>query len=45
MHHRKRVKVLYELIDFCSNGGSHKYISGNRFDAKWISNPDSYFVI
>ena len=39
------LKVLYELIDFCFNGRSHKYISVNKFDAKWVSKPYSYCVL
>ena len=41
----KPLKVLNNLIDFCFGGGSHKYISVNKFSAKWISKPDSYSVV
>ena len=43
--HSKLLRVLNELIDFCFDGGLHKYISVNKFVARWISVSDSYFVV
>ena len=43
--HWKLLKVLNELNDFCFDEEYNKYISVNEFGARWISKPDSYFVI
>ena len=43
--HSKLLRVLNELTDFCFDGGLYKYISVNKFGAKWISMPCSYFAV
>ena len=45
MSHRKLLKVLNELTDYCFDRESHKYISVNKFGARWISKQDSYSVV
>lgn len=37
--------MLYQLTDFYIHGDSHKYISINTIDVKWISKPDGYSVV
>ena len=43
--HSKQLNVLHNLANFCLDGDSYKYIGVNNFSAKWISKPDSYFVV
>ena len=40
--HKKLIKVLHSLIDFCFDGGDNKYIGINKYGAKWIQDPKKY---
>ena len=33
--HDKLLNVLFKLIDFCFNGGGHKYVTISKYGARW----------
>ena len=40
--HDKLLYVLNNLIDFCFDGGSSKFVALTRFGASWVDNPSNY---
>ena len=36
--HNKLLMILNSLIDFCFDGGQHKYITVNDYGACWVKN-------
>ena len=43
--HSKLMDILCKLVDFCFEGGSHEFLSVNKWGAKWVVNPRSYEVV
>ena len=43
--HNKLLNVMYELINFCFDGGGNAHVAVTIYGAKWISDPSTCFNI